>query len=331
VRVVQIVTQLETAGAQTLASWLSRKLGSPQIETRFLYFKSPSDLWSLDDCLMRERPSSISTLLQLLIRLRRCIRTADVVIAHTHYAIMLVLLVWASLPRRPRLVLVHHWPEDRYPAPARLVLAALGGRAEHVYVAEGLGRRTNAMLIPNPVPEAADCGAASDVDLVLIARHSVEKGIDVALRAMQLLPDRSLVLAGSGPETAHLMSLAQDLGLQQRVTFLGSIPGPEVRALMRGADAVLLPSRWEAMPMVLLEGVAEGAKLIVSRIPAHERFLRHGAAIGCEVDNPFALAVAVRQLGDPEVVERLEAGRGKLQASQSEATVIESWRELMAL
>jgi glycosyltransferase involved in cell wall biosynthesis len=87
------------------------------------------------------------------------------------------------------------------------------------------------------------------------------KGVDVALKALSLLPKETIKkitysVAGDGEEKQNLEVLIKDLGLENQVRLLGFVP--EAKKFLSGADIFLLPSRTESLPYALLEaGLAE--------------------------------------------------------------------------
>lgn len=336
--VVQIVTQLERAGAQTLSWWIENQAcGTPGFRSYFLYNKSGSDLFTGSRCLAASRPATPGALVTMLRKLRDLMRGRDVVIAHTHYAIAAVVLMSMLLrpADRPKVVAVHHWPIERYPRLAATVYSLSVRKAlidEEVFVSPSV--RPDAgrgVVIENPVPLAAFGRAAPrrEVDLLVVARHSAEKSVSTAIDALPHLPGRTLTLVGEGPLTAELEAQARSAGVDDRVVFAGPRPNVEVREMMERASALILPSRWEAMPMVLLEGIACAVPLVVSRIPAHGFVSESGAALGFEVDDAAGLAESVRSLDDDATRNSLDAGVQVVRERLSEPAVAERWLTLV--
>jgi glycosyltransferase involved in cell wall biosynthesis len=95
-----------------------------------------------------------------------------------------------------------------------------------------------------------------------VGRLSRQKGYDQLLPVMARLaaaPERDawLVLAGDGEDAEQLAQTARDLGVADRVVFPGWLAGVERRAAALSAyDCFLLPSRWEGLPLGLLEAMA---------------------------------------------------------------------------
>ena len=116
------------------------------------------------------------------------------------------------------------------------------------------------------------------------------------LRACALLEGSAsrvrLVIAGSGEERPRLESLVKELGLSDRVRFLGLVPNQEVAKLHAAADLFVLSSRLEATPTVVLEALACGTRVVSTDNPGG---LELGAMFPDDIrvvprENPRALA-----------------------------------------
>lgn len=332
IRTIQLVTQLEPAGAQTMARWLQSVLAElGPTETVFLYDKSGSELFPAPSLVVRNRPRTPGQAIELVRRLRRLRRRwPDVALAHTHYSIVIAGLLWGRGPTR--IVAVHHWPIDRYPASARLLIGVGRRRGwfdEEVFVSPAVVDRPGARVIPNPVPDAGPYRERDDVpaDIVVVARHATEKSLDTAVDAMKLLPGRTLTLVGGGPLTDRLVTQVGRAGLADRVVFAGRLTNPEVRSLMRRSSVFLLPSLWEAMPVSLLEAVAEGAVIVASDIPAHRFLLDPGAAIGFSPGDAVSLAEALRAGDDERTRHEVLAAADRVRGELDSARIATAWQQ----
>ena len=86
------------------------------------------------------------------------------------------------------------------------------------------------------------------------------------LQAMVDVPEAArLVIAGSGPMEGELHRLSAELGLEDRVQFLGF--EPNVLRWMLAADGFVLASRWEGLPMVVLEAAACAVPAVATDVP----------------------------------------------------------------
>jgi glycosyltransferase involved in cell wall biosynthesis len=92
------------------------------------------------------------------------------------------------------------------------------------------------------------------------------KDYPTLLRAMIRLPRSArLVIAGSGPLEMELRHLASDLSLDERVSFLGFVP--DVLPWMQAADGFVLTSRWEGLPIALLEASSCALPAVATNVP----------------------------------------------------------------
>lgn len=145
-------------------------------------------------------------------------------------------------------------------------------------------------------------GAASRFVLVAVGQLIPEKGMDVAIRAMPLLPPEVVLwIVGEGPAEGELRSLAESLGVADRVELLGL--QRNVVPFLQAADVFVCPSRWaEAAGLVNLEAQACGVPLLGSRIGGIPEYVAEGRSGHLfEPGSHQELADLVRTLAaDPE-------------------------------
>ncbi|MBV6659173.1 MAG: glycosyltransferase [Devosiaceae bacterium] len=94
------------------------------------------------------------------------------------------------------------------------------------------------------------------------------KGVDLFLKAMATLkrPDGSnakAVLLGDGPLAETYRTMAQELGLEDTVTFLGRRP---IREAFESTNTIVVPSRAESLPYIVMEAIAAGKRVIASDV-----------------------------------------------------------------
>jgi glycosyltransferase involved in cell wall biosynthesis len=92
------------------------------------------------------------------------------------------------------------------------------------------------------------------------------KGHDMAIRALEMLPDATLLISGQGPEEASLKALAERSGVGNRVRFLGQVAHEALVEIYNAADALILASTREGWPNVLLESMACGTRAVAADV-----------------------------------------------------------------
>jgi glycogen(starch) synthase len=104
--------------------------------------------------------------------------------------------------------------------------------------------------------------------LLYFGRLEYEKGVHDLIAALPRIrrahPGTRLVIAGTGTAHDQLVATTKAHRVRRSVTFTGHLPDADLAALLRAADAVVLPSRYEPFGIVALEAAAAGAPLIAS-------------------------------------------------------------------
>jgi glycosyltransferase involved in cell wall biosynthesis len=101
------------------------------------------------------------------------------------------------------------------------------------------------------------------------------KDYPTLLWAMVNVPETArLIIAGGGQLEGELRRLSGELGVESRVRFLGFTP--DVCRLMQAADAFVLCSRWEGLPMALLEAAACGLPAVATDVPGTREAVADG-------------------------------------------------------
>lgn len=107
-----------------------------------------------------------------------------------------------------------------------------------------------------------------DIPTFLSVGHLVElKGHNLAIKALaQAFPTAQLLIIGDGELRQPLEQLAADLGVKDRVTFVGAIPQARLKQYFSAADALVLASSREGWPNVLLESMACGTPVVATSV-----------------------------------------------------------------
>jgi len=260
----------------------------------------------------------------LATRVARAARRADIV--HTH---LVHADVYGALGAR-RLVSTKH-NDDPFRAGAfRFVERTLAWRASRIIaITNALARfQIERVGLPSEkvevihyglddLPRAwginpADSVPADAPVLLAVCRLEPQKGVDVAIRALQDIPDAHLVVLGEGPQRAELERLADE-----RVHLLGRVP--DVAAWLRRAALLVHPVRWEGFGLALLEGMLASLPVVATRVSSIPEIVADGeTGLLVPPDDPGALAAAVKSvLADPGAYG--ERGRARALADFSVA------------
>lgn len=259
----------------------------------------------------------------ILARSVRAARDYDILVAGLEWAPTFFARACGAIARRPVVATVHvdlhryvefegvprsWWAAMRLSLKACVAVVAVSDDVKRSVETLGVDER-RIHVIPNPValPPIRDNG--SRISIVSVASLHTRKGLDVAIDAASRLIDLDFewMIVGDGPERKHLEHHARDRGVADRVLFAGFHQNPQ--PFYDDATVFVLPSRLEGNPLALVEAMAAGLPAVATRCAtAVEEHLAGGAGLLVPVDDPDALATAIRSLlNDP--VRREQMGR----------------------
>ena len=141
----------------------------------------------------------------------------------------------------------------------------------------------NGVVIPQNLPdrEAArrTLGLAPETPVVVtVGRLARQKALDCFLRAaarvIRVVSGATFLVAGDGPLRAQLHALAERLGIADRVQFLGF--RSDVPLILRAADIFALFSRWEGLPLTILEAMAAERPVVATAVDGNVEAVQHG-------------------------------------------------------
>jgi glycosyltransferase involved in cell wall biosynthesis len=129
-----------------------------------------------------------------------------------------------------------------------------------------------------------------------VGRVSREKGLDVLIDALPALRDLDarVTVIGDGPERAALDDRARRIAEGTPVAWAGIIP--DAARFLRAFDVVVISSRTEGTPMVLLEAMAVGVPVVTTAVGGIPDVVTKEEAILVPSENPAALAAAIRSV-----------------------------------
>ncbi len=213
-------------------------------------------------------------------------------------------------------------------APSRAVFAELGlARMRHQPV-----------VVSNPIDtecfrprdiRAEDFGLRAPV-ITYAGRLGAEKNIESILHALALLPDGpTLALAGHGAQEHALRRLAAELGISDRVAFLGTLDKQRLACLFSASALFVMMSTSETQSMASLQAMACGVPVIAPDQGPLAEFVTTGNGRLVSPHDPAALARAIADLlADPDRRAMLGEAAHRLAQHHSIAAVTDSWESL---
>jgi glycosyltransferase involved in cell wall biosynthesis len=160
--------------------------------------------------------------------------------------------------------------------------------------------------VPHEIPPLRELGPGDRVRITYLGQLYPWKGVDVLLKAATELPENDFVIVGGLPPEPDLdrtRSLARELGISERVEFLGYLPPTQLNQARRDADIFVIPllesttSRYFTSPLKLFEAMAAGRPIVASDLPSIREVLNHGVnAVLVPPGDPRALADSIRGL-----------------------------------
>jgi len=238
----------------------------------------------------------------LIWRTYRVVRAHGVTVLQSHsYKGHLLSLFLRALTGLPWIAFAHGWTDEdrRIGLYNRLDFRLLRYPDCVVAVSDSVRRRLEATGVPSSritvIPNAVEIDAGErSVDvrgwlgsldipagtpvLSVIGRLSPEKGQDLFLEACQVAAQKDCkfvgVLVGEGPWENELRARAKALGLESRVRFAGH--SQDVAQVYAASDVIVIPSRSEGLPNVLLEAMAAGKPVVATRVGGIPEVLSDG-------------------------------------------------------
>ncbi|MFV1985838.1 MAG: glycosyltransferase family 4 protein [Gemmatimonadota bacterium] len=143
-----------------------------------------------------------------------------------------------------------------------------------------------------------------------VGRVSREKGADVAVEALTHLPDVRLSIVGDGAMRGELEQCAKEQGTTDRIRWHGWRSRADL--MLRAFDVLVLSSRTEGTPIIVLEALAAGVPLVVTRVGGVPDVVRHDReALLVPSEDPVELARAVQACLDDPTSARARVARGR--------------------
>lgn len=344
-RVLQLVHSDDRGGVEALAEMIGDGLARHDLhaETHFLYSGAGAG-----------RLEKLAGMARAVARILR--ERPDALIAYQSTASVLAGLVGRLAGVRARIVHQTAMPEGVHPFVRRLdrLAGAAGLFTTNVvnsqacasgYEAYPARYRAALRMIPHGIAPLAASRSAAEVRerlgvpagaglIATAGRLSRQKAHERILRALPLLADTHLIIAGGGPRERELQSLAEQLGVERRVTFAGAVPRGEVASIVAAADAFVFPSLWETFGLAPVEAAMAGVPLVVSDIPVLREVLlsgEHSPVRFVDTADAPRLAETIRDvLGSGAARDAARAFSGKIIERYRPEPMIEAYVKLLS-
>lgn len=345
-KIVQVQTQAEAAGAQRVSDMVGDGLRQRGHEVRTVFLYRKTDVYDSDpdtDFLLLQRPRSVLGQLRAVTRLWRYLRQQrpDAVIAYQHFG-NVAGAIGARLAGTPVVVanqsgapftrglpgvasfvdrllgswgIYHHnvvnsaWTEAQfaqYPPRYRRRLV----RIDHGVMPPARGFDPRTARHTHNLPQGVEL-------IVSSGRLTKTKNFAAIVRCLPLLPGVHLAIAGAGPEREALLSLAGKLGVSDRLHLVGEVPPGQIHEFLAAGDLYAFASLTETFGLSVAEAAVSGLPVVVNDLDVLREVLADAggepAALFADERDPAAFAAAIAEvLDNPALAERLSAAGFRL-------------------
>jgi glycosyltransferase involved in cell wall biosynthesis len=348
-RTLQLVHRLEFGGAELLAERFARNFGGPdRVVIGCLDGEGP-----LAERLQKDgfrvvnvdrQPGAISW--SCVRRLRKLIRDERIELIHAHQTtpFFYALVARGLFSSQPRILFTEHgrWFPDRGDWKRAKIQRWLLGKDDRVAAVGESVKRGLVQFegIPSDRIAVVYNGVPTDVDATSDARNSVRNelsipyeaflviqvarldpmknhrmAIETMQRLSQTVPHARLLIVGDGPERATLETEVEKHNLRNSVTFAGS--RSDVPRLLRAADALILTSVSEGIPLTIIEAMVAGLPVVATSVGGVPEVVEH-LVTGMLVDSGDAQALAdsLQKLAESQELRRMFGDAGRRRAVQ---------------
>ncbi len=302
-KVAQIITGFGTGGAERLLLDMSAKFDRARFDVKLVSITadlSALEVYGYPDAeiavfdLGRDRLRTFSRLRAFLAEF-----SPAVVHAHMFHALVVGVAATRSIGGRPPAIVFTSHLNNYAPLRALMTRALKPWRAADIIFAVGQHRHLNAgqtYVIPNGVPVPAvppnrqPWVRGGPIRMLAVGRIADQKDPLGMLRAFSAaaVPNSTLDFIGDGPLMPDAISLAIELGLQERVTFHGV--RSDVGRFLQQSDIFVMHSKYEGMPIALLEAAAQAMPVVATPVGAVGQVLGDNGVLATPQTFPAALA-----------------------------------------
>lgn len=332
-KILQVITQSELGGAQTVVVQLANNL-SKEHEVVLAAGQGDGKMWNMvsdqvikEDCPHLQRSISLKNDLLAAIELRRLYKKykPDVIHLHSSKAGTLGRIVF---PSKKTIYTVHGFdsvrlafrkflPVERLLQHFCKAVVGVSKYDEKNLIAEGIKNNVSTVYNGISVP---DCSQIGDIEVfnqnkkvvLTIARVFPPKKADLFVDVARLLPQYNFVWIGNQREVTEFGELPDNCH------FLGNIPN--AGAFCSKADLLMLPSNYEGLPMVILEAMSFGKPVVSSDVGGVSEIVRNDVNGYALENNPDLFAEKIKYILENEEMYSIFS-KNSLDIFQKELTV----------
>ncbi len=321
IRICQLITELGPAGAERVVYELATRLDREKFDVQVVALRGGAVADWLTQAGVKVTLLNVRNKANFfkLFRLAGLFRREKFDIIHTHlFHADLVAQLSAKFAGKQKFIHTVHIAEKRYRPWQFAWYHHAGKRTEKIIAVSQDASLHHAsmsrlpmekyIVIPNGVDVDAysrnnsarailrsDWGISDEEVLpVFLGRLDHQKGLDVLLESLKLLHKRGIsqpiVIAGDGPERAMLEKFIREEPAGANVRYLGF--RRDVREILSAADMLVMPSRWEGLPVTALEALAAGLPIIGTDAPGLREVMLNNNEVGLLISSEDAPALA---------------------------------------
>lgn len=358
-KIVQVQTQAEAAGAQRVSDMVGEGLRARghQVRTVFMYRKTAAyDSDQHADFILKARPRGPLDLLRAIFGLIGYMRRErpDAVISYQHYGNIFGTLAGQFAGARRLIANQSGAPGTRGAMGIAAKVDRLMGQfgaydysvvnsawTEAQFAAyppsyrQRLKRIDHGVLSPSTSPDRQAARAAFGLPdnayvIVSTGRLTPDKNHAPLVESLAALPGVHLALAGAGPEEQPLRELAAAHGVADRLHFVGEVPPARIFDFLAAGDVFAFPSRNETFGLSAAEAAIAGLPIVANGIPVLREVLGE-AALFADAAQPAELTASLtRVMTEPGLAPKLSAAGRALAVKYAPPTMCLRYDELLA-
>lgn len=356
-KIVQVQTQAEAAGAQRVADMVGDGLRARGHSVRTVFMYRKTDAYDDDpyaDFILKHRPRGALDLLRAIFGLIGYMRRERpaAVISYQHYGNIFGTIA-GRLAGAKRLIANQSGAPGKHggrlAAPTDRLMGMTGAYDVSVvnsgwmeaqfadYPAsykQRLWRIDHGVAAPVRVSDRRDVRAELGLPdngyvIVSTGRLTADKNQRVLVEALADLPEAHLALIGVGPEQDAISALARERGVTDRLHLIGEVSRGRMFDILAAADAFAFPTRTETFGLAAAEAAIAGLPVVANDIPVLHEVLGE-AAIYADADKPGAMAAAIgKVMAEPTLAARLTAAGEALRARYAPEAMCRAYEALL--